>query len=61
MAEKIRIVLPDTGPLITLAHANALEVLLAFDAQQVQLVVTDMVEFEATSCLLYTSPSPRDS
>ena len=48
MAEKIRIVLPDTGPLITLAHANALEVLLAFDAQQVQLVVTDMVEFEAT-------------
>ena len=48
MVEKVRIVLPDTGPLITLAHANALEVLLAFDAAQVQLVVTDMVEFEAT-------------
>lgn len=48
MMEKIRIVLPDTGPLITLAHANALELLLAFDAEQVQLVVTDMVEFEAT-------------
>ena len=48
MAEKIRIVLPDTGPLITLAHANALELLLAFDAEQVQLVITDMVEFEAT-------------
>ncbi|MCX2862591.1 hypothetical protein OOZ63_12145 [Paucibacter sp. PLA-PC-4] len=46
--EKIKIVLPDTGPLITLAHANALELLLAFDADQVQLVVTDMVEFEAT-------------
>lgn len=48
MAQKIRIVLPDTGPLITLAHANALELLLAFDAEQVQLVITDMVEFEAT-------------
>ena len=35
MAEKIKIVLPDTGPLITLAHANAIEVLLAFDAEQV--------------------------
>jgi len=34
--------------LITLAHADALETLLAFDAEQVQLVVTDMVEFEAT-------------
>lgn len=45
---KVRIVLPDTGPLITLAHAGALEVLLAFDAEQVQLVITDMVEFEAT-------------
>ncbi|QHJ00594.1 hypothetical protein GT347_22995 [Xylophilus rhododendri] len=48
MAEKVRIVLPDTGPLITLAHADALDVLLAFDPQQVQLVITDMVEFEAT-------------
>lgn len=48
MVEKIKIVLPDTGPLITLAHANVLEVLLAFDPEQVQLVVTDMVEFEAT-------------
>ena len=46
--QKVRIVLPDTGPLITLAHANALDLLLAFDAEQVQLVVTDMVEFEAT-------------
>ena len=47
MVEKIKIVLPDTGPLITLAQANALEVLLVFDPEQVQLVVTDMVEFEA--------------
>lgn len=48
MTEKISIVLPDTGPLITLAHADALEALLAFDPDRVQLVVTDMVEFEAT-------------
>jgi hypothetical protein len=48
MAQRIKIVLPDTGPLITLAHADALDVLLAFDPEQVQIVVTDMVEFEAT-------------
>lgn len=47
MVQKIKIVLPDTGPLITLAHANALELLLAFDAEHVQLVITDRVEFEA--------------
>jgi len=48
MSQKIRIVLPDTGPLITLAHADALAVLLAFDPVQVQIVITDMVEFEAS-------------
>lgn len=47
MSEQIRIVLPDTGPLITLAHADALELLLVFDPSKVQLVMTDMVEFEA--------------
>lgn len=48
MSAPIKIVLPDTGPLITLAHADALDALLVFDPDRVQLVVTDMVEFEAT-------------
>jgi len=48
VSEKVKIVLPDTGPLITLAQADALETLLVFDPEHVQLVVTDMVEFEAT-------------
>ncbi|HSV48311.1 MAG TPA: hypothetical protein VLJ58_21155 [Ramlibacter sp.] len=48
MSSSIKIVLPDTGPLITLAHADALDVLLVFDPDRVQLVLTDMVEFEAT-------------
>lgn len=48
MSEKVKIVLPDTGPLITLAQAEALDALLVFNADHVQLVVTDMVEFEAT-------------
>ena len=48
MGVSVKIVLPDTGPLITLAQANALDVLLVFDPELVLLVVTDMVEFEAT-------------
>lgn len=48
MPELIKIVLPDAGPLITLAHANALDLLLVFNPDQVQLVVTDMVDFEST-------------
>lgn len=48
MSTTIKIVLPDTGPLITLAHADALDALLVFDPERVQLVLTDMVEFEAT-------------
>jgi hypothetical protein len=48
MSEKIKLVLPDTGPLITLAHADALDALLVFDPDHFQLVITDMVEFEAT-------------
>ena len=48
MSRKIKLVLPDTGPLITLAHADALDALLVFDPDHVQLVITDMVQFEAT-------------
>lgn len=48
MTEMVRIVLPDTGPLITLAQAGALDVLLVFNPERVQLVMTDMVEFEAS-------------
>lgn len=44
---KITIVIPDTGPLITLAKAKALDLLLSF-GDQVGLVLTDVVEFEAT-------------
>ncbi|MBV8035790.1 hypothetical protein [Roseateles sp.] len=47
MSSRIRIVLPDTGPLISLAHGQALELLLAFKAD-VRIVLTDVVEYEAT-------------
>lgn len=43
----IRIVIPDAGPLITLAKLNALELLLVFD-DSVRIVITDYVEFEVT-------------
>lgn len=43
MSEKVKLVLPDTGPLITLAQAEALDALLVFDADHFQLVVTDML------------------
>lgn len=43
----IRIVLPDAGPLISLALGNALNLLL-LDSDDVRIVVTDVVEFEAT-------------
>lgn len=43
----ISIVIPDTGPLISLAKADALDCLLAFD-DSVRLVITDYVEYEAT-------------
>jgi hypothetical protein len=44
---RIRIVIPDAGPLITLAKADALDLLLTF-GDDVALVVTDMVDFETT-------------
>ena len=43
----IRLVLPDTGPLISLARANALGLLLVF-RENVRIVITDFVEFEVT-------------
>jgi len=43
----VKIVIPDIGPLITLAQADALELLLCFD-DNVRIVLTDYVEFEAT-------------
>jgi len=43
----IQIVLPDTGPLISLALGNALDLLLLV-SDDVRLVLTDVVEFEAT-------------
>lgn len=46
--QPIRIVLPDTGPLISLALGNALDLLL-LASDDVRLVLTDVVEFEATN------------
>ena len=43
----IRIVLPDAGPLISLACGDALDLLLCFHAE-VRIVLTDVVEFEVT-------------
>lgn len=43
----IRIVVPDTGPLITLAKLGCLDALLVFESD-VRIVLTDYVEFEAT-------------
>lgn len=43
----IRIVLPDAGPLISLALGSALDLLLLV-ADDVRIVITDVVEFEAT-------------
>jgi hypothetical protein len=43
----IRVVLPDAGPLISLACADALDLLLSFHPSA-RIVLTDVVEFEAT-------------
>lgn len=43
----VRLVIPDTGILISLAHGDLLDVLLNF-AEHVSIVITDVVEFEAT-------------
>ena len=43
----VRIVVPDTGPLITLAKLHLLDALLVFK-EDVRIVLTDYVEFEAS-------------
>lgn len=43
----IQVVLPDAGPLISLALGNALDLLL-LASNDVRLVLTDVVEFETT-------------
>lgn len=43
----VTIVLPDAGPLISLAKADALDLLLVFK-DEVRVVITDFVEFEVT-------------
>lgn len=45
--QQIRVVLPDTGPLISLALGESLDLFLTV-ASEVRLVLTDVVEFEAT-------------
>ena len=44
----IKIVISDSGPLISLANANALDLLLNFEPG-VEVVVTDIVYIETTS------------
>jgi hypothetical protein len=44
---QIKIVIADAGPLISLAHADALDTLLVFK-EGVRLIITDFVEFEIT-------------
>ena len=45
--QPIQLFVPDTGPLISLALGNALDLLL-LAADDVRIVLTDIVEFEAT-------------
>lgn len=47
MSQPIRVLLPDTGPLISLASADALDLLLCV-SDDVRLVLTDVVHHEAT-------------
>jgi len=44
----LKFVFPDAGPLISLAQADALDLLLAFD-ETVQITITDFVCYETTS------------
>ena len=44
----IKIVISDSGPLISLANANALDLLLNFEPD-VEIIVTDIVYYETTS------------
>ena len=42
----IRVVLPDSGPLISLARASALDLLLTF-REGIRIVLTDVVVYHA--------------
>lgn len=44
----IKLIITDSGPLISLAQANALDLLLEF-ASEVEVVITDLVYYETTS------------
>ena len=44
---EVRLVIPDAGILISLAHGDLLDVILKF-AEKVRIVTTDIVEFEVT-------------
>ncbi len=44
---EVRVVIPDAGILISLAHGDLLDVLLEF-AEKVRILTTDIVEFEVT-------------
>ena len=47
MAKSIRLVIPDSGVLISLAQGGLLDLLTVFH-QNVQVVITDVVEYEVT-------------
>lgn len=47
MKKKIRVFIPDAGPLISLAMGDALDLLLLL-SDDVRLILTDVVEYEAT-------------
>ena len=47
MKKRIRIFIPDTGPLISLAMGDALDLLLLL-SNDVRLILTDVVNYEAT-------------
>lgn len=47
MKQKIRIFIPDAGPLISLAMGDALDLLLLLSAD-VRLIITDVVNYEVT-------------
>src|ERR1017187_3030208 len=47
MRKPIRIFIPDSGPLISLAMGDALDLLLLLSAD-VRLIITDVVKYEAT-------------
>ena len=47
MKKRIRIFIPDAGPLISLAMGDALDLLLLM-SEDVRVILTDVVNYEAT-------------